>query len=66
MGTAQTLGDEYLETEIVKTTARLKLYTDLYHADEIACIKLRRLLNLKETELEILRSLHKELKQDED
>ena len=61
MGTAITLGIEYLETEISKAVARLDMYYSLYHVGKVKCITLKRLLDAKEEELKLLKRLHDEL-----
>ena len=61
MGTAITLGNEYLEVEIDKVVARLDVYYSLYHVGKVKCITLKRLINTKEEELKLLQRLHDEL-----
>lgn len=65
MGTAINLGKEYLETEIDKITDRLDLYSSLYHVGKVKCITLKRLIDLKENELRLLRHLHNDLRDKE-
>lgn len=61
MGTAKTLGSEYLITEIDKAVSRLDVYYSLYHVGKVKCITLKRLINTKEEELTLLKRLHDEL-----
>lgn len=57
MGTARDLGIEYVSKEIEKIKLRLEIYNELYRFKKIKCITLKRLIDLKETELKILKNL---------
>lgn len=57
MTTSETLGTEYIETEIKKIQDRLHLYNEIYESSEIKCIVLKRLIVSKENELRLLIAL---------
>lgn len=61
MGTAIDLGFEYVSKEIEKIELRLEIYYELYRFKKIKCITLKRLIDLKETELKILKNLRNDM-----
>jgi len=58
--TIYNLSNRYIKNEIRNVKQRLRLYKDLYDSDKIKCIRLKKLITIKEAELKILLLLDKE------
>ena len=65
MGIARDLGIDYVNSEIEKTRRRLEIYNELYQFKKIKCITLKRLIDLKENELKILKNLYDIIKSED-
>lgn len=57
MTTSETLGEEFIRTEIEKIQNRIELYINLYENSPVKCLTLKRLIAVKEAELNLLYTL---------